>query len=156
MHKKISILAKDFEDIAILSGLVQDSIFPFNDMKFDKKKQTFLIALNRFCWEGDNDKPPHIRTHAILMFETVVAVQTKTSNNQNLNSTLNEQNIAKMNSILSLLPSKQKNGNHYIYISLASSDIVRIEIKEIRITLKDVGSYWKTNFCPKHENCSLK
>jgi hypothetical protein len=47
--------ALDVEDLAVLSGLVQDSVFPETEMKWDRSARRFALLLNRFRWE-DADK----------------------------------------------------------------------------------------------------
>ena len=48
---KIQLMARDGDDIVVLSALLQDAIIPGADMVFDRKFNEFVIVANRFCWE---------------------------------------------------------------------------------------------------------
>jgi hypothetical protein len=48
---KLRLLARDGDDVSVLSALLQDAIIPGADMSFDRKMNEFVIVANRFCWE---------------------------------------------------------------------------------------------------------
>ena len=39
------------EDIGILSALLQDGLIAASDMHYQKNEASFLMVINRFCWE---------------------------------------------------------------------------------------------------------
>ena len=43
----------DAEDLAVLSSLVQDAVFPASEMRWDRGKRRFALLLNRVRWEAD-------------------------------------------------------------------------------------------------------
>ena len=65
----MQLLARDSDDLVVLSALLQDSIIPGADMIFDRKCSEFVIIANRFCWEvrppddvkSSDGKPIHER-----------------------------------------------------------------------------------------------
>ena len=138
-------MAKDGEDIAIVSGLVQDSLFPISDTRYDKSTQTFAIVLNRFCWEQAFDKPPYIRTHSILHFSNVTAVSSHDI----------DKSAGRIYDILSLIPSQNEKGQ-FVHLTLAGGSVIRLKINAMQVTLKDVGDAWKSTSRPVHENADLQ
>jgi hypothetical protein len=43
--------ARDADDLAVLSAALQDAIVPVHDITFLRPERSFVMALNRFCWE---------------------------------------------------------------------------------------------------------
>ena len=68
--------AQDSDDLAVLSSLVQDAIFPGNQASWQQSQHRFAILLNRFRWE-DNARQRHgpERVQTMLIIEDVLAVQ---------------------------------------------------------------------------------
>ena len=48
---KLRLMARDGDDVGVLSALLQDAIVPGSDMNFDRRLHEFVIVANRFCWE---------------------------------------------------------------------------------------------------------
>ena len=48
---QLRLLARDEDDVAVVSALLQDAIIPGADMEFNRKTGQFIIVANRFCWE---------------------------------------------------------------------------------------------------------
>ena len=48
---QLRLLARDKDDVAVLSALLQDAIIPGVDMEFTRKTNQFILVANRFCWE---------------------------------------------------------------------------------------------------------
>ena len=86
MHDKagqLRLLARDGDDIAVVSALLQDAIIPGADMEFNRKTNQFILVANRFCWEippladvtSSDGKPVHERRLCGMRIGHVVAVQ---------------------------------------------------------------------------------
>ena len=75
---KIQLMARDGDDIVVLSALLQDAIIPGADMVFDRKLNEFVIVANRFCWEleplfdvkSSDGKPIYERHLCGIRFDT--------------------------------------------------------------------------------------
>ena len=80
---KLRLLARDEDDVAVVSALLQDAIIPGADMEFNRKTNQFIIAANRFCWEiqplddvtSSDGKPVHERRLCGICIRHVKAVQ---------------------------------------------------------------------------------
>ena len=47
----LKLAATDENDMAILSGALQDAIVPIGDISFQPKTNVFVLVANRFRWE---------------------------------------------------------------------------------------------------------
>ena len=49
------------EDVEIMSALLQDGLVAASDLHYQKDAASFVMVINRFCWEQTDDK--HSDTH---------------------------------------------------------------------------------------------
>ena len=78
----LQLIAKNQEDLQVISTYLQDSIVTVKDMVFLKKNRTFIIIANRFMWE-DLEKDvvkKNKRTRCAIKFEEVLGVKSKNIN----------------------------------------------------------------------------
>ena len=79
----LRLLARDEDDVAVVSALLQDAIIPGADMEFKRKTNQFFIVANRFCWDiqpldgvtSTDGKPVHQRRLCGICIRHVTAVQ---------------------------------------------------------------------------------
>ena len=48
---QLRLLARDEDDVEVVSALLQDAIITGADMEFNRKTNQFILVANRFCWE---------------------------------------------------------------------------------------------------------
>ena len=80
---KLRLLARDEDDVAVVSALLQDAIIPGADMEFKRKTNQFFIVANRFCRDiqpldgvtSSDGKPVHQRRLCGICIRHVTAVQ---------------------------------------------------------------------------------
>ena len=83
LARQLRLLARDEDDVAVVSALLQDAIIPGADMEFKRKTNQFFIVANRFCWEiqpldgvtSSDGKPVHQRRLCGICIRHVTAVQ---------------------------------------------------------------------------------
>ena len=83
LAKQLRLLARDEDDVAVVSTLLQDAIIPGADMKFNRNKSEFILVANRFCWEippldgvtSSDGKPVYERRLCGMCIRHVSAVQ---------------------------------------------------------------------------------
>lgn len=49
----LRLLAEDADDLAIISGALQDAVTRIGDISWEKRYRRLTIAFNRFCWEDE-------------------------------------------------------------------------------------------------------
>ena len=52
---KLKLRAVAAEDVEIMSALLQDGLVAASDLHFEKDAASFLMVINRFCWEQADD-----------------------------------------------------------------------------------------------------
>ncbi|KPQ08262.1 MAG: Protein of unknown function (DUF2948) [Rhodobacteraceae bacterium HLUCCA12] len=50
-ERPLRLIARDGEDLKVISALVQDSILGGGDLRHDRRKRRFSLLINRFRWE---------------------------------------------------------------------------------------------------------
>ena len=70
--------ALEVEDLAVLSSLAQDAVFPVSEMSWRAKERRFALLINRFRWEDQQAAERRGRTYervqSLLVFDNVTAV----------------------------------------------------------------------------------
>ena len=128
----INLGALDQEDIKILSAMVQDSVFPVTEIKWDAACRRLVLLLNRFRWEY-NEKAKRQgqdveRVQSLLVFENVIKVTSRGVDRTQKNMVL---------SVLSL-EAEEAEAAENLVITLAGDGVIRITCDAIEVTLKDV------------------
>lgn len=139
--------AFDAEDLAILSSLVQDSVFPAAEMKWLRKERRFAILLNRFRWEdaaaAAARRRSFERVQSVLSVEDVMKVQT-----QGAISTDREVVM----SVLSIAFEPGPDGTGRVVLNLAGDGAIALEVEALEVALRDVTRPYRapTGHRPDH------
>ena len=51
MTASLKIIARDAEDLAVVSACLQDALIPLNEMRYLPQERRFIMVANRFRWE---------------------------------------------------------------------------------------------------------
>lgn len=129
----VSILARDGDDLAVISALVQDAILPATEMSFRKTKHQFAMLLNRFRWE-DRESAARAgrrfeRVRSILLIDEVMAVRTQGFDRRDGDTIL---------SLLSVTWEPGEDGTGRVILTLAGDGAVALEVEALEVTLRDV------------------
>jgi hypothetical protein len=129
----LHLVARDAEDLAVLSALVQDAVFPIYEMRWQKRRRRFALLINRFRWE-DRDAAERAgrrfeRVQALLVVDEVLSVKTQGINRQDRNTVL---------SLLSVGFEAGADGTGRVTLTLAGDGAIALEVEALEITLKDV------------------
>lgn len=136
----MKLLARDAEDLAVLSTFLQDALIDFADMTYLAAEQRFAVVCTRFRWEDaapDDKRLPGERVLCGLSFDGVTRVQTRG---------LDPKRDARR--IFELLAVQAGTGE--VRLVLAGGAEVRLEAAEIAIRLKDLGEPWPVLERPRH------
>ncbi|WP_444666652.1 DUF2948 family protein [Cereibacter changlensis] len=121
------------EDLAVISALVQDAVFPITEMAFQRRQRRFAILLNRFRWEdraaAEAAGRGYERVQAVLAVDGVLSVRSQ-------GITRAEKDLVL--SILSLDFEPGEDGAGRVMLVLAGDGVVALEVEALEVTLKDV------------------
>lgn len=132
-EQPLRLIAQDQSDIPVVSSLVQDAVFPADEMRFDRKARRFAILLNRFRWE-DSDLArkqgrKFERVRSLLIVQDVLRVRS---------SGIDRTDRETIFSILSISFQETQDGMGKLSIVLAGDGEIELEVETLELTLDDV------------------
>ena len=140
----LKLMARNKEDLKVISAYCQDILVAIKDMVFLKKNRTFIMIVNRFMWE-DIEKGifrKNKRIRCAIRFEEVFKVKSKNINQKSTNRPLE---------CLAIECSKDLKEAHKIKIFFAGQGIITIISEAIEVILQDLGKPWEVKHIPKHK-----
>jgi len=158
--------ARDRQDLAVLSTLLQDGLVAVRDMTWLPKDKRFVFVANRFRWEVAPEPAPaataeerseaakelpagdapfagtpdqlYSRVFAGLCVERVERVQ------------LRGFDLKQRDRFLSLLAVEMENGGRGLRLTFADGAEIRLEVGRVSVLMEDVGESWPTQWRPSH------
>ena len=132
-EKPLRLKALDAEDLGVVSGLVQDAVFPASEVKWDRAARRFALLLNRFRWEdadtAETRKRDYERVQSVLVIEDVIRVQSQGVDGRDKDMVL---------SVLSVSFDAGEDGGGFVDLTLAGDGAIRVEVEALEVILKDV------------------
>ncbi|TDL77729.1 DUF2948 family protein [Palleronia sediminis] len=123
--------ALDAEDLTLISGLVQDSVFPITEARYDRARRRFGLLLNRIRREdravAEGRAVERVRT--VLVFDDVMAVR---------RSGLDPAERDLVLSLLSVTFEPGEDGTGRVVLTLAGDGAIALEVESLDCTLRDV------------------
>jgi len=143
----LRLLARDDEDLSVVSAMLQDALVPLVDLRYEKFERRFIGVFNRFCWERKPIEPdpsnPDAPQDALyrrvlcgLQVSGVNRVQTRGLDTANRDRPLNLLAVARDADSIELV--------------FAGGGIIRLQVDGIDMALSDIGEPWVTPFRPDH------
>lgn len=124
-EQALRLRAFDGDDLAVISGLVQDAVLDGDDLSYRPAQRRFALLINRMRWEHEGDAE---RCRALLVIEGVQRVQS--------------QGIARdAKTVLSLLslrfePDEAPGGK--VFLTFAGDGELALEVEALEVLLRDV------------------
>ena len=140
----LKLIAKNHDDLKVLSAYLQDSIVSVKDMVFLKKNKTFIMIANRFMWE-DVEKGilrSNKRIRCAIRFEEVFKVKSKNINQKDKNKPLE---------CLAIKTDKLHDETYQIKIFFSGDGMITIFSEVLEIAMRDLGIPWNVKHIPKHK-----
>ena len=129
----LHLVARDAEDLAVLSALVQDAVFPITEMRWQAGRRRFGLLINRFRWE-DRDAAERAgrrfeRVQSLLVVDEALSVRTQGIDRQDRDMVLSR---------LSVTFEPGPDGTGRVILTLAGDGALALEVEALEVTLKDV------------------
>ncbi|MFQ6551685.1 DUF2948 family protein [Aestuariibius insulae] len=146
-EKPLRLVARDSEDLKVISSLLQDAVFPGEEMLWKASDRRFAILLNRFRWE---DKPAaerrgrdFERVQAVLAFEDVTGVASQ--------GVVKDPDIVL--SLLTIEFEAEEDGTGAVILTLAGDGAIRVEVEALEVLLRDVTRPYRapSRKAPEHD-----
>lgn len=141
MTPRLALIARDPEDLEVVSSLLQDAIVQVGEMTYIRDEERFVLIASRFRRDreaGDAGSPPDVfeRVNCALRFDRVSAVKRR-----NLDP-------ARLSRVLSLLAIRCE--GEYIDLIFSGDHAIRLVADEIACRIDDLDLGWPTRLKPDH------
>lgn len=131
--RPLRLKALDADDLAVMSSLTQDAVFPASEMRWDRKARRFALLLNRFRWEDAPNakigKRSVERVQAVMSIEDVISVKSQG---------LQAGDADMIMSLLSVSFEPSTDGMGRVLLTLSGDGAIAIEVEALEIMLADV------------------
>jgi len=131
--RPLRLKALDSDDMAVMSSLTQDAVFPASEMRWDRKARRFALLLNRFRWEDAPNakigKRSVERVQAVLSIEDVMSVKSQGVQAGDADTIM---------SLLSVSFEPSTDGMGRVLMTLSGDGAIAIEVEALEIMLADV------------------
>lgn len=129
----LRLIARDADDLPVMSALVQDAVFPATEMRFDRPARRFAMLLNRFRWEdrprAERQGRGFERVQSLLVVQDVLSVASSGIDRNDPDLVL---------SLLALDFTPGDDGTGTLTLWLAGDGAVRIAVECLDVALRDV------------------
>lgn len=137
----LRLLARDEDDLTIMSAHLQDSLVPRVSLQFNPREARFTLLTNRFCWEypaiDHEGEPMYHRVHSGLSFSNVQKVHFRGFHHK------------KGPEILNLL-AVQARKNNTIHLLCSEHHEIRLQTTGLHCHLGDIHHPWPSRKKPTH------
>ena len=144
----LRLVAQDAEDLRVMSTLVQDSVLPVTELKFDPRRRRFALLFSRFRWEDRSEAEAvgraYERVRSVLVVEDVLKVQSFGFDRAEKDLVL---------SVLSLDFAPAKDGGGRLTMTLAGDGAIALDVEALEVRLDDVTRPYRapSGKVPKHD-----
>jgi hypothetical protein len=144
-ERPLRLIAREAEDVPVLSALMQDAVLTARDLAFDRRRRRFAALLTRFRWEdreaAAREGRAFERVRSLLVVEDVHAVRSQGVDRGDGDLIL---------SLLSLGWAAGEAGAGTLTLTLAGDGAVAIEVEALEARLEDVTRPHRARSAPTH------
>ena len=141
----LKLQARDGEDLAVISTLLQDALVPPGDIEYLAQAASFVLAANRYMWEAHgSDEDRAERIVCGLAFANVTSVRRR-------NLDLLERGAFYDLLSLDLVDGDADVGGPIVQLTFAGEAAIRLEMSDLLCTLEDFGEAWSAGWRPHHD-----
>lgn len=132
-ERPLRLIARDAEDLPVMSALLQDAVFTAADVRWSRKRRRVDILVNRFRWEdrvaAERAGRPYERVRAVLTVQDVTTLATQGVRPGDKDSVL---------SALALEFTPGADGTGMLVLVLAGDGALRLDVECVDVMLSDV------------------
>jgi len=125
--------AADIDDLAVVSSLIQDAVFPVTEMKWRASEHRFALLLNRFRWEDEAAARQRgrafERVQSLLVVDNVLGVASQGVERSDADTVY---------SLLSVTFEVGEDCAGQVLLTLAGDGAIRLNVEAMEVTLRDV------------------
>jgi hypothetical protein len=159
----LKLRAYDAEDLRALAACLQDALVPLADVAYLKAEKRFVMVANRFMWErGARAAPVPVAEPVEASAEAGTDARFEEAEGGPINYRVNcavtfdrVRNVGfrgldprEKDQILNLLTIELEPGT--VRLVFAGGGAIRLEVRDLRCHLEDLGEPWPTHWRPNH------
>lgn len=132
VDRPLALIARDAEDLKVISALTQDAVFPASEMRWTPADRRFAILLNRFRWEDApqaQGRRDFERVQAVLLIADVMSVRSQGVPKGDPDTIL---------SLLALAFLPGEDGTGEVVMTLAGDGVIACNVEALDVVLRDV------------------
>ena len=133
-ERPVRLTATDTEDLGVLAAMVQDSVFPITEIRWDRARRRFAILLNRFRWEdrlaAERRGRAYERVQSLLIVEDVLHAASQGIDRRQADTVL---------SLLTLDFQPADDGAGRLELTLAGDGAIALDVECLNVSLRDVS-----------------
>ena len=126
--RPLNLVARDKDDLAVISALVQDAVLTSGDIRYTRFKRRLALLINRFRWEDGTMRNAE-RVRSLLVFDDVTLVQGQGVDRKDPDLVL---------SLLALGFAPGADGTGVVTLTFAGDGALALEVEAVDVSLKDV------------------
>ena len=130
---RMKLNAIDTEELKIIATVLQDGLIEVSDVKYLPSIRTFIVMITRFMWEEKIVNKTNNRTKAVLVFEDVLAVNSKN---------IDQMDKDKVLELLTFNFYYNKSKNIEIELLFNNDATIKLETEVVQAKLEDQGESW--------------
>jgi hypothetical protein len=142
-HKPLKLLAKELDDLTVISAFLQDAIIPIMSMSYDERLKTFSLLTDRFCHEHEpviiNDQLMHHRVHAAFQVHNVNGIKHRNFPKKD------DPHHHQMLNLLAIQGEEKK-----IHVIFSGGAEMIMNVDDLECYLKDLNDPYPTPHKPEH------
>jgi hypothetical protein len=132
-ERALNLVARDAEDLRLLSALTQDAVLTVEDMRYDGRRRQVTLLINRFRWEdrarAERQRRGFERVRSVLAIEDVRRARIQGLRRDALDMVI---------SLLSMSFAAGPDGTGTITLTFAGDGAVALDVEALEVTLTDV------------------
>jgi DUF2948 family protein len=148
----LKLRAEDADDLAVISGLVQDALISVRDLTYDRAERRFTLVVNRFRWEGASPDH-HDGEKRVAWFERTLCAVSFAEVERVTYRGFRRRDDERILSLLAVRIDHEPGGDAAgtIELEFSGGAALRLTVGAIRVRARDVGEPWPTVWQPDHE-----
>ena len=135
-ENRLKLRAVAAEDVEIMSALLQDGLVAASDMHYQKDAASFVMVINRFCWEQANDTESETQSNRCLCGLKVAHV--KQVSQRGLSAGANQ--FYNLLSITYEETRKHKKVVNKLTFTFSDGCGIRLTVDELALTMQDLAA----------------
>ncbi len=137
MVAAVKLRARDAEDLAVISAMLQDGLVPLGDIGFLAEERGFVMAVNRYRWEGGARE----RINAGLRFDSVRTVRYRGIDRKDRSQFLSFLAVSYAGDM----------AEGAVTMQFAGGGAIQLDVDGLNCILADFDEGWPTLWTPRHD-----